>query len=49
LKLIIGRLKVMTLYGDKLSAREAAAVVVMWLLGSTFVLSSGWFASWWVL
>jgi len=47
--LIIGRLKAMPLYGDKLPAREAAAVVVMWLFGSIFVLSGGWFASWWVL
>jgi hypothetical protein len=39
----------MILYGDKLFAREAVAVVVMWLIGSIFVLSGGWFASWWVL
>jgi len=38
----------MTLYGDKLSAREALAVVLLWLFCAIFVLSSGWFAFWWV-
>jgi hypothetical protein len=37
----------MTLYGDRLSARETTAVVVLWLLYAIFAFS-GVGVSWWL-